>query len=362
MPSVQQLADLVALTQNTFETRGRWESIAQQYPDYLWVQQAFRARRMSRVTSPTIEWALEVAAATSFESSYVNHPLSVSVPDIAQKASVPLIKVRTSVGWTRDERELQGTSIEQLVNVIEMRMAKHERDYIEGMENAFVTKPATSTTFPNELFGLEYWLPTLSGATTLTMNGGGDPAGFTAGAGGITVASVDRWAHAVAGWTAASDDDLFQKLSEFLNRARYFAPVPIPSLTPETPTRQILIQMPLRLVMEELQTAANDNLRNDVGMFRNSLNFRSIPMTVWHAISETGAPNLPTEGRLYVIDWNTFEWVFHSAYDGRVSPPVQDPLVPGAIRQWREVYTQVKCLNREKNAAFNSSASEFIPS
>lgn len=360
MPSVQQLADLVALTRSEFE-RNRWTTLASLYPDYLWVQQALQSRRMTKQTSTHLEWALEIAAPSSFEASYANHPLQVSVPDIAKKCRADLIKYRTSVGWTVDEQELQGGDETKLVSVIEMRMVKHERDYIEGLENALADKPTNSTEFPQKLFGLPYWLPTDTSATTLSMNGGADPAGFTGGAGGITVADVPRWAHAVAGWDKLSDDDLFDKLSEFLNRAHYFSPVPVPNIAPDVPQRQILIQMPLRLAYEKLLTVGNDNLQQDAGRFRNSLNFRSIPLDVWHAISDPASPVRPATGLLYVIDWNTFEWVFHSAFDGTVSNPKEDPHVPGAIRQDRQVYTQLKCVNRERNATFYSNATEFLP-
>lgn len=360
MPSVQQILDLVTLTRSTFE-QNRWESIANLYPDYLFVQQALQARRMTRQTSTSLEWTLEVSAPSSFEASYANHALTINTPDIAKTASANLVKYRTSTAWTVDERELQGGSAETLVSIIEMRFAKHERDYIEGLENEFASAPTSSSQFPMTLFGLPYWLPADTTATTLTMNGGSNPAGFSGGAGGVTVADVPKWAHATAGWTKLADDDLFDKLSEFLNRAMYFSPVTYPSLAPQVPNRQILIQMPVRLAYERLLTVANDNLQSDVGKWRDNLNFRSIPMTVWHAISDPASPVRPAYGLLYVIDWGTFEWVFHSSFDGRPDDPVRDPNVPGSIKQWRQVYTQLKCVNRQRNAAFYSGAAEFLP-
>lgn len=361
MPTIQQLADVANFVRSTIN-RDKYQSLAALYPDYLYTQQFLQSTRRTTAVSTTVQETLEVAAPSSFEASYVNHPLTVAVPDLLKKVTVELVKYRAAVGFSTDEQAFSDNNPERVVKAVEVRMKKVERDWIEGLENALATKPATSSVFPQTLLGLPYWLPADAAATDLEMNGGSDPVGFTAGAGNLTVAEVPRWAHAVAGWTKLSDDDLFDKMSEFLNRAMYFSPVSYNAEAPNTPQRQILIQMPLRMAYERLLTVANDNLRSDVGMWRNNLNFRSIPMYVWHAISDPASPVRPAHGLLYIIDWNTFDWITHSSFDGSMEEPVHDPNVPGAIKIWRQAYTQLRCLNRERNATFYSGAAEFLPS
>jgi len=360
MPSINQIADVADFVRSTIN-KDKYQSLAALYPDYLYTQQFLQSARRTAATSTHLEETLEIAAASSFEASYVNHPLQIAVPDLLKKVRVDLVKYRASVGFSEDEEVFSDQNPERVVKAVEVRLKKNERDWIEGFENALASKPATSAVFPQTLQGLPFWLPADETATALVMNGGSDPAGFTAGAGGLTVAEVPRWAHAVAGWTQASDDDLFEKISEFLNRAMYFSPVSYNAEAPNTPSRQILIQMPLRLVMERVQTTANDNTKSDVGMWRNQLNFRSIPMYTWHAISDPASPVRPAYGLLYIIDWNTFDWVTHSSFSGQLNKPVHDPNIPGAIKMWRQAYTQLRCLNRERNATFYSSNPEFIP-
>jgi hypothetical protein len=193
------------------------------------------------------------------------------------------------------------------------------------------------------------------------MNGGADPVGFTSGAGGLTVAEVPRWAHAVAGWTKLSDDDIFDKMSEFMQRAHYFAPVPTPSVISDVPKRQILCQLPFKLAYEKYCTVGNDNILTDAGRFRDSQTYRSIPVYVWHAISDPASPVRPAYGLLYLIDWSTFDWIFHSSFDMKTSDPIPDPNVPGSFRIWTQTYCQLQCRNRERNATFYSAADEFLP-
>jgi hypothetical protein len=101
---------------------------------------------------------------------------------------------------------------------------------------------------------------------------------------------------------------------------------------------------------ERLQVSGNENFRSDVGMWRGAINFRGVPVKVWHVISEPDSPEKPSAyGVLYCLDLNTWKWLVHSGFNFNLSEPTQDPNIPGQIKMWRQAYCQLLCVNREKN-------------
>lgn len=352
MPTVQQLSDLITLTRNSELAKGSWVSLAAQLPGYLYTRNLLP--RMVKKFAKQVEWPIEIQATSSYEKSYVNHPLQVAVPDLAKKARVDWAKVRVSTGWNVDEDELQGVADEnQIVSVIEMRKKKNlDLDLIEGIEFDLARQSGvvTGTDNPPSIYSIPTWLPEKTTATDLELNGGADPTGFTSGIGNILKADVPRWGHAVCGYTAVSDADMFDKISRFMHTVKYLAPHNPPEAFPTSPDRCIHVQTEVFLAIERLQTTANENLKNDLGMFRGQANFRSIPIDIWHAISDADSPTKPTGyGVFYVLDYNSFKWITHSAFNFDLSPATLDPNVPGAIKQWRLGYCQLLCVNRERN-------------
>lgn len=358
MPSITQLADVVKLTRNTELAKGSWTSLQYSLPGYLYTE-AVIPRKTLR-SSSKVEWPIGVAGPSSAEYTSVNDPLTVSVPDLAKKARVTLAKVRNAVSWSVDEEELQGGSDEQIVSVVAMRKSQFDMEMVEFIERALAQKPASSSTSPQQIYGLPYWFPHKASATDLELNGGEDPSGFALGAGELTVSDEPRWAHAVAGFSKLSDDDLFAKLSEFMHRAKYLAPQGASTIDPSTPNRIVLVQHQVFTAWEKLQVAGNENFRSDVGMWRGAINFRSIPVRIWHVISEPDSPQKPDSyGILYALDLNTLKWLVHSAFDFKLSDPVMDPNVPGQVKMWRQAYCQLLCTNRERNLTMHTTNADL---
>jgi hypothetical protein len=46
----------------------------------------------------------------AYEHSYTNHPLQTSAPKLARRIQTPLVKIRNSMTFSEDEKELQGAS------------------------------------------------------------------------------------------------------------------------------------------------------------------------------------------------------------------------------------------------------------
>lgn len=363
MPAISKIADLVNLTLPTFE-RGKYDAvgIAQLYPDYEVVKQQISARRKSRTTSTAIDTTLEIGAPSSYEHSYPNHPAQTAAHKLSRRIQTPLVKTRTSMTFSEDEKELQGSDMERIMDVVQMRTTKFDRDHWEGLEHDFLASPTGPDMFPDRLRGIPYWVTGNSSTTDLGMHDGDDPTGFTAGAGGITKAVEPRWANAVAKFSKISQDDFFDKISQFMNRVNINAVVPNPSVASDVPARIIYVQEPVKRACERYFSVANENMGTDAGTYRDANYYRSIPITIWHAMSSPDSPVRPSTCTVKFIDWNAFMYLVNSAFDRKVTGPVMLPNVPGQMVVYQESWHALHCTRRDRCMHMTSDTAELQPS
>lgn len=365
MPALSSIADIVNLTLATID-RNKWDSVglAQLYPDYEVVKQFVQQARRVSDTSYTLTSKLEIAAPSSFEATYTNHPAETSAHKQSIEITTPMVKMRTSMTYSEDEKELQGKTMEKLVDIIQLRTTKWQRDFIEGLEHAFLAAPTSSSQFPDVLRGLPYWVTDHSGITTadgMLMNGGDDPTGFSGGAGGVTKASQPRWPNAVAKFVSVTQNDFFDLLSQFMNRVRLMAVVPHPELVSDIPSRVIYVQEPVKRACERYFSVANEDMGVDGGTYRGANWFRSTPISIWHAMSDPASPVQSTACTVRLIDWNSFRLTVHSAFDQKITGPLMLPNIPGQMVVYNESWMGLECLRRDRNLLLTSDTTELQP-
>lgn len=359
---IQQLRDVINLTRATELQKGSWVSLAADLADYP--LQSVLIPRVVRKSSYRYEWTVSVAngpTTNGAEYASVNKPVQASVVSQSKRLGIDLCKIRCHTAFARDERDLQGTSEEELVDIIMLRESeKLNLPLASFFEHKMAGEPSSGAPSEQELYGLKYWFPHDLTATELELNGGSDPTNYSGGAADLTVAAAPRWAHAVAGFNKISDDDLFDKLHEFRIRCNYYVPEGVNSLVSDTPNRAVLVQHPTFLEWARIQTAANDDLRSDVGMWRNALNFMGTPVKWLPVISTPGSPETPTTyGLLYDLDLNTVKMLVHS--DFNFDKEMMDKAdTPGTIVVYREGYCQMVCTSRERNLVATTQNPDLI--
>lgn len=354
--NVQSLFDLAAWTRATEYKRGGYVSLTENLPDFPLYNMLIK-REVIRST-PTIRYQVVVDRDNSFEITQVGEPVQVTIPKHARTVAMNWSKSRTVWGYFADEEAFNGAPEDQIIDVVLARKVENDAEFRRNLELKFAG--AASEPTKNDIIGLKDWLPADSTATALELNGGADVA---YGISGITVSDVPRWGHAVAGFSKVSDDDLFDKLSQFMHRSKYYVPEGARTIDSYEPYRCILANYLVFTRWEQLQTVANDDLRNDIGMWRGDINFRSVPVKINHAQSEPDSPETPTDhALLYLLDLNNWRLFVHPDFNFTLSEPIKDPNIPGAIKQWRELYCQLACTNREKQLVAYTDSPEFIVS
>lgn len=352
--NVQTLFDLAQWTRSSEYKKGGYVALTEPLADYPLFN--LLLTRETLKSTPTLRFQILKDADQSFEVTQVGEPIQVSIPRHAQTASMNWAKVRTSVSWFADEEAFNGAEGDQIIDVVAARKVEFDA----AMRRALEVKFAGNASEPskNDIIGLKDWLPAKTAATNLELNGGAD---VVYGLSGVTVANTPRWGHAVCGFTQLSDDDLFGKLSEFMHRSKYFVPEGARAIDPGTSRRCILVNSPTFVQWEKIQTSANDDLRDDVGVWRGAINFRSVPAKILHAQSEPDSAATPDGHALvYMLDLNTIKMFVHSDYNFVLDEPVKDPNIPGSVKMWRQAYLQLGIVNREKNLVARTTASPFV--
>lgn len=356
--SVDKLYTLAKWTRATEYKRGFYTSLTEPLADYP-IFNMLLPREVIRST-PTIRFQLANVAANSFQITEVGDPLQVRVPKQGETVSLVWSKMRSALAYFADEVAFNAVgSADDIIDVVAQRKVEHDAEFRRELE----VRLANRSTHPskNDMLGLKDWFPAKSTATALELNGGGDVTAKEYS--GPTTATVPRFANAVAGYNKLSDDDAFKTISQFYHMAKYYVPDGAKALDSASPDRCVLANAPTFLAWEELQTAANDDLRNDLGMWRGAINFRSTPVKINHAQSDPGGAATPSDHALiYALDLTTLRLWVHADYNFALSEPVKDSggNVPGEVKMWRELYAQLACINREKNLTMYSANPEFI--
>jgi len=364
MPAIQTITDIVTATLPTFE-KGKWDAVglAQLYPDYEFIKQFVQATKRVSDTSYLIDTSLEIDAPSSFEASYPTHPLQASAHKLIRRIQTPLVKVRTSMTFSEDEKELQGASESKILDVVQVRMTKWQRDFIQGCEHSLLKFPTSASQHPDVLRGvLGYWVTPNSNVTDFDLNGGNDPVGHTAGAGGITKAQEALWPNAVAKFAKITPDDFFDKIERFLNQVKMLSVVPQPAVASDVPRRVLYVQEPVKRAVSRFMQGSNDNLGNDAGVYRDANVYKGIPITIWHAMSSMSSPVRPTGGVAMLVDWNAFLYQVLAGYDQKITGPEKNISVPGQMVSVNEHWHALHCTRRDRCMYLTTDNTDLQPS
>ena len=356
--AVDQLFDLAAWTRTTEYKRGGYVSLTEPLADYPLFNMLI-PREVVRST-PNIRYQLATEAANSYETVEVGDPIQVAIPKTANAVTLKWSKKRTALAYFADEEAFNNVgSADDIIDVVAQRKVEHDSEFRRNLEVELANARSHAT--KSDILGLKDWFPAKTTATALELNAGGSIS--AAEYSGPTATQVPRFQNAVCGFTKLSDDDLFKKISNFYHTAKYYVPEGARVIDSQSPQRVVLCNVPIFLAWEELQVAANDDPKSDLGLWRGAINFRSTPVKINHAQSDSDSAATPSDHALvYALDLNTIKLWVHADYNFKLSPPILDPNVPGQVKMWREAYVQLACINREKNLTAYTTAAEFLAS
>lgn len=377
---VGRIADMTRATRATEKYKGSWLDMTAAFRGFPLVQRFFK-KRVERIAD-RIKWRIALdptpAATMSLEGFHVGAYSQVQTTgqENLKELDMKLAKVRKAMSISADEIELNGVNGtgEQLVDIFnEKKVHSLDQPLLTKLEVALGGSWSAISPTIQETCGLRYWLPANTSATTLSLNGGGNPktlggTEITVGAANMPVATAPRYASATCGFNKVSDDDLFGKIWEFRQRCNTFVPDGASAINSNGQNRIILCQTPVMKDWVHIQTIANDNPGRDIGKWRDSANFMSSEVMTLPVIDTLGSPlytgaisayNATAHGLLYDLDLDSFDYMVHAAERWNFSLQRDDKeSTPDVEVLYRQAYHQLACKSRETNlvaATTNSS-------
>lgn len=260
----------------------------------------------------------------------------VDIGDVMKTINIPWRHTVASTGYDRRELTMNKEPA-RIVELIKTRRADMMISLAERMETDFWSKPADST---DEItpFGIKYWI--CMGSTNEGFNGG-DPSGFTSGAGNLTVATAPRWQNYTAGYSAVTKADLVAKWRKAATFTNFKAPVDIPQYA-SSARYSYYTNYAVISALETLLENQNDNLGNDVASKDGLTIFRRVPVQ-W-------APKLEgtSQNPIYGIDWNSFYPVFMKG-EYMKEETLRNPTQHTVYNTFVDTSYNYLCTNRRKN-------------
>lgn len=304
MPTLQadNIGDLVTLTQKQLG-RNKWSDISLSLQNYVALPNILKSQKVVVDGGYGLQWNVQVRNAGLARNVGLWETDSVNVQDVMVNASAPWR--HTTVSYAIEKHEVSiNSGPSRIVDLVQVRRHTAMNDLAEIMETNFWSKPTDSTDTVKP-FGVPYWIV----KNNSTGFNGGNPSGFTAGAGGLSSSTYANWSNYTAQYTAVTKDDLIRKARAAAYKTNFIAPNPNPNYARgESQRFGHYMNYATLASLEEILEAQNQNLGNDLASKDGMTMFRRLPCTpVAYLDADTTNP-------WYGIDWSVFQPSFLSGW------------------------------------------------
>jgi hypothetical protein len=265
--------------------------------------------------------------------------------DVIKQIRIPWRNVTVSYMYEIREMAMQ-RGANKIVDLIKTRRADAMLSLAFLLEDQFWSAPADSNDLLH-LFGVPYWV--IKNATA-GFNGG-DPSGFAAGAGGLTVAEAPRWQNYTDAYTSMSKGDLVMKMRRAIRRMRFVSPVSIDDYRRGSGQRyRIYTTESVVEALENLAEQQNDRLGYDIARTDGQTVFKGMQLKhVWKLDEDTQNP-------IYFLDFNTFYPVFLRGFMMNESGPAKVPGQHTTIGVDIDSTLNILCTDRRSNGVIYQAA------
>ena len=275
---------------------------------------------------------------------------SVDAPNVTDSqvnGTVPWRFTECSYSFDVHEKEINGATAEQLIELIKLREGREMAGLAELMETTF-WGPLPASTDTVTPFGLKYWVVATTGKGTEALRGfnGGNPSGFTAGAAGIDSDTYTNWKNWAGNYTSFSREDLLTGMRQLSRETRWKSPIDYPNYDKAESGPSITqkfgiyvngsTQEQLRQMMED----QNDNLGQDLGGGNMTFNGSAIQ---WIPYLDGDTLTDP----IYFVNWGVFGICCLKGEKFR-STTMRAPNQHNVLNGFTDLSNQTICTDRRK--------------
>lgn len=350
MPALtpRQIADIDNLTLENYQ-KDEWLDESLALNDFIF-EQALRGpgRKVGRDGGKMLTWKIQDANLNSYQRSGLYGVEATNNANLSSEAKIDWTKQIVGYDYDVDEEVFNNPTAVRILDLLSMRVHAMWNDWFVGMETDMWAAPASSADSPMRPYGVPFWFQSTGATSTFGFNGG-DPSGFSAGAGGRAVATYPRWKN--ANWTYATidDDDFFLKLAESLDKCRFRSPHNYAQLGKGKPDWSLYTVYSTIQTCRKLQKAQNDDIGRDLGEYQGEVLFRRIPMVWVPALDQDSSlDSYTTTAPIYGLNWRKFHYVFQEGKEMVKTDPITPSDQPTVRKKWMYSWGNFRCYSRRE--------------
>jgi hypothetical protein len=339
-----QIADTINLIQKNYDKK-KWVDISMPLQSYEFASRLFQQKgRIPEKGGTHLNWKIQTANLGNAKHSALWAIDNTGVKDLTQECEVPWSKQTTNFSYDIHEKLFHSDKT-TIVEELKVRAHSMYNDYFTLMEEALWSTPTSSTQDPRPPLGIPHWV--IKDATTTPAGGleGGDPSGFSAGAGGLSSATFDQWDNWAFGYTNVTRDDLMSKVRVACYNTSFEAPHKFPDLTGGDDRRQNrwvhYTTYAVREPLERLAEDRNDNLGSDAMRYYGMVLINGNPLRAVPYLDANDSTD-----PWYGIDWSNLKYVYQRGAYMQKHPPQTNSDAHTVRDVFMDCWGQFKCLNR----------------
>jgi hypothetical protein len=311
----EQIDDFVELTLNRY-FKNEMIDISLPLQEYSFASRWFKSKKKPERGGPRLEWKLRISNQGTAKHSGLYAVDDTNRVNVMTKARQEWSKQTVNYIYDIDEDAFQ-SGPETIYEEMKLNEQGLYNDFFELMETAMWTAPSSSSQDPRPPAGIPFWIQK---SATLGFNGG-DPSGFSDGAGGIATSTYSRWKNYTGTYKQVSRDDLVEKVINACDYCNFKAPKSYPEIGGGEPQWGFYTVHSVLATMRRLLQAGNDNLGEDVARYAGNVLVKSTPVEWVPALSNSESEAYDSSAPFYGINWKKFEYFFKSGRNMVKHPP-----------------------------------------
>jgi hypothetical protein len=350
--SIDDVADIANTTIATFD-RKKFTEIAATDEEHHFLPQLIDGENVTYEGGDYIKWDAMVRDSGGARNIGLFDQDQIVVRDVFEQGKVGWRRTVSPFAVDLLEIAVNQSDENKIISLVGGRRAAAFLALSNLIESDGWAKPSSSSDVTSP-YGLKYWIvKSITGTSLATANGGfngGNPTGFTSGAGDLSSSSFPTWANWAHCYVNVTKDDLVAKMRLGAHRTNFKSPIKGKFRENTRGADKYVYYMPY-LVQRSLVDVAeqrNENLGFDLGgpepvFYRNPL----------RAVSKLDAD---TDNPVYAVNWSVLYIVLlsGSALQETKMKPVAG-MSETVSAKWRLVWN-TKCVNRRRLAVYSTAA------
>lgn len=321
--------------------KNKWVDLTQTLQDYVAQSPIFARQKIRLGGGYTIQWKVQIDGATTARNTEMWDVDEYEAKDLLKTATADWTMQTASYTYELSEDIFQqGEQV--LVQDTKVRLHAVMVNIADLMESNLWTAPTSTTQVPRQPYGLPFWLQR---SATEGFNGG-DPTGFSSGAGGLATGTYKGWQNYTFAYTAYTEDDLVDKLLRAMYKTKFKSPDPYPRPdgNPTTNRRGLFTTYAVINNLRKILNARNDNLGPELAVNMDSVTLRGNKFNAVPYLDANDSTN-----PIYGVDWETFAYYVKSGLDMVRSKPMPLPNQHRGRAIHFDHSCQYVCTNRCRN-------------